>query len=260
MNSFQIQRSLCQVWQEATPLPSKLFQKARQYFVRIPVASRLIWFLAICCGLSGCLGQEKTPLNLSVQKKIIPSSGGQFSMTFDDGPHPIHTPALLDWLKNHHIHATFFVLGENAERHPQIVERMVAEGHEVANHSWSHPNLRLMSNSRMLQQVRRTHDLIKKITGRAPVAFRPPYGSLNLRQKRLIEKEFGYEIVLWNVDTLDWKHRTSSKVADILRAEVKDRSIVLAHDIHSCILPALDQMLPYWQRAGLKPVMRPNQG
>jgi peptidoglycan/xylan/chitin deacetylase (PgdA/CDA1 family) len=213
------------------------------------------------------LGQEKTPRRLDAHKKSVSapavavvdatvfSGAGQFSLTFDDGPHPVHTPALLDWLKKHHIRATFFVLGENAERHPHLVKRMVAEGHAVANHSWSHPNLRFMSSTRMLQQVRRTHDLIQKLTGRAPTAFRPPYGSLSASQRALIEKEFGYQVVLWTVDTLDWKHRNSSGVTDILRTQVKDRSIVLAHDIHGRILPALVQLLPQWRRAGLQPVL-----
>jgi peptidoglycan/xylan/chitin deacetylase (PgdA/CDA1 family) len=113
-----------------------------------------------------------------------------FALTFDDGPHPVHTPVLLDWLKVNHIRATFFVLGKNAERYPGIVKRMIQEGHEVGNHSWSHPNLRVMPPKKMLAEVRRAHDLITRITGRAPVLFRPPYGALSASQQRLIEQEF----------------------------------------------------------------------
>lgn len=271
MKCSQIQQTLRPDKQQASPLPQELLHNARPFVIRVRRAIDLVLVLAVCFGLSGCMRREKTPQHPELHKKTDPvpamrvveasrrTGGGQFSMTFDDGPHPVHTPALLDWLKIHHIRATFFVLGKNAERYPQLLKRMVAEGHEVANHSWSHPNLRLISNTRMLQQVRRTHDLIHKITGRAPVAFRPPYGSLSAMQRRLIEKEFGYEVVLWTVDTLDWKHRTCSGVVDILRAEVKNRSIVLAHDIHGRILPALDEMLPHWQQAGLQPVQRSDQ-
>lgn len=183
-----------------------------------------------------------------------PSAKETFHLTFDDGPHPVHTPALLDWLRQNQIRATFFVLGEKAARHPQLVRRMAAEGHVVANHSWSHPNLRLMSTQRLLEEVRRTHDLITAITGKAPALFRPPYGSLSLSQKQLLVKEFGYQIKLWNVDTLDWKLRSSSAVAEVLKTEVRRGSVVLAHDIHGHVLPALQRLLPQWRTAGLEPV------
>lgn len=197
------------------------------------------------------LGVLQAPVAVTVPRA---ASAQNFALTFDDGPHPVHTSALLDWLKQNRIRATFFVLGQNAERYPDLVKRMVQEGHEVGNHSWSHPNLRLMSPAKMLAEVRRAHDLITRLTGRAPALFRPPYGALSASQRRLIEKEFRYQVVLWTVDTQDWKLRNATQVAAVLESGTRGGSIVLAHDIHDCILPALDQMLPVWKLRHLNPM------
>jgi len=102
--------------------------------------------------------------------------GPYIAMTFDDGPSAKLTPKLLDLLAAHHIKATFFLIGENVAEHPEIVAREVREGHEIANHSWSHPNLAKMSDDGVRGQLRKTEDAIRSAIGNRPTLMRPPYG------------------------------------------------------------------------------------
>ena len=130
---------------------------------------------------------------------------GQFiAMTFDDGPSKVLTPKLLDILKERHMHVTFFVLGEMVKPHPEIIQRAIAEGHEIGNHSWDHPNLAKMSDEAVKSQLDRTKEVVMAATGGKPFTLmRPPYGSVTKEQKRWIHDDLGYTIILWDVDP-DW--------------------------------------------------------
>src|SRR5205823_14009048 len=132
-----------------------------------------------------------------------------------------------------HIKATFFLIGENAAEYPQIVQRAVREGHEIGNHSWSHPRLSKLSDDAVRQQLRRTEEAIKSAAGIRPTLMRPPYGELSTRQKRWINQEFGYRIILWDVDPLDWKNPGSTTVSNRILKETRPGSIILSHDIHA---------------------------
>src|SRR5215212_4043571 len=131
--------------------------------------------------------------------------GPFIAMTFDDGPSATLTPKLLDLLAAHHIKATFFVIGENVAEHPEIVARAAQEGHEIANHSWSHPNLGKLGDEAVRRELQRTDDAIKTAVGARPTLMRPPYGSITPRQRNWIHETFGYRIIIWDVDPLDWK-------------------------------------------------------
>src|SRR6267378_6489119 len=126
----------------------------------------------------------------SPEAKITVSSvqvdGPYIALTFDDGPNEQLTPRLLDLLAQHHIHATFFVIGENAAQYPEILQRAVREGHEIGNHTWSHPNLAKMSEENVRNQIDRTEETITNAIRSRPTLFRPPYGSLTARQKHFI--------------------------------------------------------------------------
>jgi peptidoglycan/xylan/chitin deacetylase (PgdA/CDA1 family) len=123
-------------------------------------------------------------------------------MTFDDGPSAALTPKLLDLLAARHIKATFFVIGENVAEHPEIVARSSTRRTRNREHSWSHPNLGKMSQEGVRSQLQRTDDAIKSAIGKSPTLLRPPYGSITEREKRWIHDEFGYDIILWDVDPL----------------------------------------------------------
>jgi peptidoglycan-N-acetylglucosamine deacetylase len=178
--------------------------------------------------------------------------GPYIALTFDDGPDKKLTPKLLDLLAAHHIKATFFVIGQNVAAHPEIVARAAREGHEIGNHSWSHPNLGKMSDEAVRRQLRQTDDAILRATGSRPVLLRPPYGSLTARQKRWIHDEFGYQIILWDVDPLDWKRPGPTAICNRIMAETRPGSIVLSHDIHAGTIAAMPQTLAGLEAKGFK--------
>jgi peptidoglycan/xylan/chitin deacetylase (PgdA/CDA1 family) len=169
------------------------------------------------------------------------------ALTFDDGPHATLTPKLLDLLASRHIKATFFVLGECVEQNPQILQRAAREGHEIGNHSWSHPQLNHLSDDAVRSQLKRTDDLIKSVIGVHPTLLRPPYGALTSRQKKWIPEEFGYKIILWDVDPLDWKDPGPATVTNRILKNARPGSIVLSHDIHrgtiESVPATIDQLL-----------------
>jgi len=159
---------------------------------------------------------------------------------------------LLDLLGQHHIHATFFVIGENVEQHPEILQRAVREGHEIGNHSWSHPNLAKMSDDAVRSQIKRTEEAITGAIGTRPVLLRPPYGSLTPRQKHLIHDDLGYQIILWDVDPLDWKEPGPNIVSSRILKETRPGSIVLSHDIHAQTIQAMPATLTELEAKGFK--------
>src|SRR5437667_1745240 len=174
------------------------------------------------------------------------------ALTFDDGPSATLTPKLLDLLAAHHIKATFFVIGENVAEHPEIVERAAREGHEIGNHSWSHPNFGKMSEESVRSQLRRTDDAIKNATGKRPTLMRPPYGSITDREKHWIHDEFGYQIILWDVDPYDWRRPGPAVVRNRILKETQPGSIVLSHDIHPGTIEAMPSTFDALEAKGFK--------
>src|SRR5216110_373342 len=199
---------------------------------------------------------EKVNRNAPAESSITFSSvhvdGPYIAITFDDGPSATLTPKLLDILAAHHIKATFFVIGENVVEHPEIVARAAREGHEIGNHSWSHPNFGKMSDEGVRGQVQRTDDAIKDATGTRPILLRPPYGSITPREKRWIHNQFGYQIILWDVDPYDWKRPGPSVVCNRILKETRPGSIVLSHDIHPGTIEAMPSTFDQLQAKGFK--------
>lgn len=178
--------------------------------------------------------------------------GPYVAMTFDDGPNPTLTPKLLDLLAKHHMKVTFFVVGQNAADHPDILKRAVREGHEIANHSWSHPNLGKMGDDAVRRELQKTDDAITAAIGTRPTLMRPPYGSITARQKSWIHESLGYRIILWDVDPLDWKRPGPSVVAHRIVSEAKPGSIILAHDIHAPTIEAMPDTFDQLEAKGFK--------
>jgi peptidoglycan/xylan/chitin deacetylase (PgdA/CDA1 family) len=178
--------------------------------------------------------------------------GPYIALTFDDGPSAKLTPKLLDLLAAHHIKVTFFLIGENVAEHPEIVAREAREGHELANHSWSHPNFGKMSDENVRSQIRRTDDAIRSAAGVTPTLLRPPYGSVTTRQKKWINEEFGYKIALWDVDPLDWRRPGPNVVCNRIVKNTRAGSIVLVHDIHPGSIEAIPCVLSQLEAKGYK--------
>jgi peptidoglycan/xylan/chitin deacetylase (PgdA/CDA1 family) len=178
--------------------------------------------------------------------------GPYIAMTFDDGPSATLTPKLLDLLAARHIKATFFVIGENVAEYPEIVARAAREGHEIASHSWSHPNLAKMSDESVRRQLQQTDDAIRNATGKRPTLMRPPYGSITAREKRWIHDQFGYNIILWDVDPYDWKRPGPAVVRARILKETRPGSIVLSHDIHPGTIEAMPSTFDELEAKGFK--------
>ena len=199
---------------------------------------------------------EKNNRNILAESPITFSSvhvdGPYIAMTFDDGPSATLTPKLLDILAAHRIKATFFVIGENVAEHPEIVARAAREGHEIGNHSWSHPNFGKMSDDGVRSQLQRTDDAIKSAIGSRPTLLRPPYGSITAREKRWIHDQFGYEIILWDVDPYDWKRPGPPVVRNRILKETRPGSIVLSHDIHPGTIEAMPSTFDALEAKGFK--------
>ena len=188
------------------------------------------------------------PSNFSQQKIAVTQSRGlsdkpYVAMTFDDGPHPRNTPRLLDILRQRNIKATFYVIGQNVERYPSITRRIVAEGHEIGNHTWTHANMTKLSDAAVRSELNRTRDIIVATTGVKPRTMRPPYGALLTRQRNMIFNEFGYPTIMWSVDPEDWRRPGVNVVADRIVNGANNGAIILAHDLHAPTIDAMPQAL-----------------
>jgi peptidoglycan/xylan/chitin deacetylase (PgdA/CDA1 family) len=165
------------------------------------------------------------------------------AMTFDDGPSAANTPRLLDMLKQRNIKATFFLIGQNVAANPDIVRRILAEGHEIGNHTWTHPQLSKLGDDRVTAEITKTQDAIKQASGFTPTLLRPPYGAITPRQRQWIENQFGLSVILWSVDPLDWKRPGPSVVTQRILSQARPGAIILSHDIHKQTVDAMPATL-----------------
>ncbi len=174
------------------------------------------------------------------------------ALTFDDGPHPSNTPRLLDILKARDVKATFFVVGTNVKRYPNIMRRIIAEGHEIGNHTVSHGNMTKMSSAQIERELTTAHQSIQAATGVAPRIMRPPYGAITSSQKSWIKQKWGYPSIMWSVDPQDWKKPGASVVTSRLVNGAKPGGILLVHDIHSPSIDAMPGTIDQILRKGLQ--------
>lgn len=174
------------------------------------------------------------------------------ALTFDDGP-SLNTPSLLKMLADYKIKATFFLLGRNVKYYPGIVRQIEAEGHEIGNHTWSHPNLRVLSFARQQEELVATDELLRSM-GITPLYMRPPYGNFDERTIQ-IANEMGIDIILWSLDSHDWKSLPSdyAKLRST-RGTIYDngslRGIFLFHDIHKSTVEDLHRIIANLKAGG----------
>ena len=172
------------------------------------------------------------------------------ALTFDDGPSPELTPRLLDILRQQGVRATFFVIGKNVQAYPEIARRIIAEGHEIANHSYNHPAFTQVGAARVRQEVNSTQDAIERATGRRPALIRPPYGAINDRVRAALLNEHGLDVILWSVDPLDWKRPGADVVTQRLVDGAHPGAILLAHDIHPGTIEAMPSTIAQLKAKG----------
>lgn len=182
---------------------------------------------------------------VSVPDKLV-------ALTFDDGPHGVLTPRILDVLDRYGAKCTFFVLGKNVSLYPHIVRRAASAGHEIANHSWSHPKLTSLSRERVFSELSRTNEAISRATGKVPALMRPPYGAMNASLLQAIYSSFGIPAVMWDVDTNDWRKPGVQTVINRAVNGAKPGSIVLVHDIHASTADAVEGIVRGLQARGFR--------
>jgi len=188
------------------------------------------------------LPAEKTeaPKTENTERKMV-------ALTFDDGPNPVHTNAILDVLEKYDARATFFDLGYLAEKYPEVVKREAALGCEVGSHSYDHDNFNKLSAAEITADVQKTEAIFQKILGKSPSSFRPPYGNCNESVKGLIP----LPIYLWSVDTLDWKTRNAGAIVnEVKKISDLDGKVILMHGIYGSTAEATAVLVPYLMEQG----------
>jgi cellulose synthase/poly-beta-1,6-N-acetylglucosamine synthase-like glycosyltransferase/peptidoglycan/xylan/chitin deacetylase (PgdA/CDA1 family)/spore germination protein YaaH len=183
----------------------------------------------------------------------------QVALTFDDGPDPKWTPQVLDLLKAAKVKAAFFLVGANAEKYPRLVRRIVAEGHEIGNHTYYHPNLALAWPEHVRLELNATQLLLETITGRSTTLFRPPYAADTSPSKITeltplqIAQDLGYLVVLENIDPQDWAQPGADVILQRVKQQRPDGSIILLHDAggdREQTVEALPRILDYLHARG----------
>ena len=188
--------------------------------------------------------RELPVYNVDTQEKVL-------SISFDAAWGRANTEEILNILDRYDVKTTFFLVGFWAEKHSDLVQELVRRGHEIGNHSATHPHMASLTRAQMAEELRRCSDLVKSITGTPTTLFRPPYGEYN-DDVVLVSREMGYECVQWNVDSLDWKNLGKEHMVNRCTKEVNPGDIVLFHNDSKYILEALPEILEYYTRAGYK--------
>lgn len=187
--------------------------------------------------------------------------GGRIALTFDDGPDPKVTPAILDTLRENNLKATFFVSGDRATQHPELIRRIVREGHTLGNHTHSHPNMALLSPGDIHKELRRTQQAVNRALGYRyeMVMMRPPYGEPYfsyqnaLPRFRAIIRRQTLAPILWDIDSKDWAlaGQPDSIVRTVLRSTGESGGVVLMHDTHESTAKALPRIINRYEKKEL---------
>ncbi len=170
----------------------------------------------------------------------------KIALTFDDGPHPRLTPKILEVLKKYNVKATFFLVGENVELYPNMVEQILADGHEIGNHTYTHGKVSERGFFEMKKEFEACESAIYEIADYKTKLLRPPEGYLDSKIKA-ISKEMDYNIILWNIDTKDWAHESPEEICKNVTDHISPGSIILMHDYISFNSPtpeALELFIP----------------
>ena len=193
--------------------------------------------------------KTRSDTSVTVEKIMIEEhdkNPRKIAITFDDGPHPFYTEQLLDGLKERGVKATFFVTGEHAELHPDIIERMSEEGHLIGNHTYSHIQLNSGNRDEFKNQIIKTNEIINEITGKEVLYVRPPYGTWDKK----FETELNMFPVLWTVDPLDWSSSNATRITDKVVSKADENDIILLHDYYESTVTAALSIIDELQKEG----------
>ena len=198
---------------------------------------KIVWLLVADLIFLGCLFFRLQKSESQPAQTVMPRR--KVALTFDDGPSPIWTEALLEGLRERDVKATFFLMGKHVEEYPELVKQIQEDGHLIGNHGYSHTQLTAISEERALEEIKKTNEAIYNCIGSYPEFMRPPYGSI---QKNM-EKKTDMMIVLWDVDPTDWCRSSAVCITKSVVAKVQDHSIILLHDQYESSVKAALQIV-----------------
>ena len=176
----------------------------------------------------------------------------KIALTFDDGPHPYYTDEILAILESEGIKATFFEIGCNVKQYPEITKRVIAAGHEIGNHTYTHPLVPLVTGQMLEEEIEMTDALLRSLGYTRPIFFRPPQGKFPADKKGLLQRT-GKIAVLWSIDTRDWDHKPTEEIVSMVENEVAGGDIILFHDFvggESQTIPAIKKLIPTLKERG----------
>lgn len=171
--------------------------------------------------------------------KLIDRNKPLVALTFDDGPNA-NTSRVLDILEKYNVKATFFVLGTNIKGYEDTILRMKELGMEIGNHMYSHKLMTRLTEEEITSEIKKVDDLVFNIINRYPTLIRPSYGTSNKRMLKIIDRP----VIIWDIDTLDWKYHNSTRISNKILDKVSDGDIVLMHDIYSATANSLEITIP----------------
>lgn len=175
-------------------------------------------------------------------------SGKKVAITFDDGPNAEFTPQILEILRKYNAKATFFCIGKNAEAHPELLKQLIAEGHTIGNHTYSHSNnFGFFGTNQVFEELKRTNQVIKKIVDKELLLYRPAYGVTNPSIASAVKKT-NLQVIGWNNRSLDTVTKSADKIFDRVTNKLKSGDIILLHDTNEQTVKVLEQLLLFLQQ------------
>lgn len=200
---------------------------------------------AVMSGMGNSRAMTQVMTSAGIQKNAQQEKK-KIALTFDDGPHPQYTLEMLDALKERNVKATFFLLGAEVEKYPEIVKKIQEEGHLIGNHSYKHEQLSRLTMEEACAQVNRTNKLIYDITGVCPSYLRPPFGDWHEK----LDCEANMVEVLWDVDTLDWSSQNHARIVNKVLKNVQENDIILMHDGYETSVTAAKEIIDTLEKQG----------
>lgn len=208
------------------------------------------WFILTLCG-SFFIRWNYHLKSLSSNTKI---KENKVAITFDDGPHPEHTPKALSLLKKYNAKGTFFCIGKNIEKYPELFQEIIKEGHSVGNHTFSHSNaFGFFGTKKVVEELKRTNSLVKNLSGLQMVLYRPAFGVTNPSIARAV-KELKLRSIGWNVRSLDTTFRNEKQILNRITSRTEKGAILLLHDTSEKSMAVLERLLVILEERKLKSV------
>ena len=202
--------------------------------VKARAAAGALWAAVLLCAVSGIYALNGRTAEVLARKRELPiysvdRNDGKIAVSFDAAWGGDNTPRLLDILDEYGVKATFFLVDTWVERFPELVKEIAARGHEIGNHSTTHPQMSRLSRGKILEELTIVADHIQALTGVRPTLFRAPYGDYS-NDVILTARGAGYEVIQWSVDSLDWKNKGVQPLIDRATRNVKSGDIILFHN------------------------------